>query len=231
MRILLSLAIAVLLNNSLFATDISIPASLSCKPGRLVVINAITTADNVVWIWDKSEDSDVIPTNDSGTKAIFNSDTEGVYNIIAIVAVIDDKTKKPMVVKSNICVITVGKPKPPPDPDNPPVVLDDFQKQIQVLYKSNGFTKQRMLDLAKFYVDAVPFINDPAVVNTLALSNSLQDTANMQLKTDLMPIRQAVSVYMKTKLPALAGDLTPDLRKQWADMFSYLSISMTKVVQ
>lgn len=233
MRNLIStLATAVLLTSSLFSADISIPVSLSCKPGRLVVINAVTTADNVVWIWDKSEDADVITTNDSGSKAIFNTDTEGVYNVIAIIAVMDGT--KPKVVKSNICVITVGKPKPPPDPIPPPdptPALDDFQKQLHSLYKSNGYTKSRMLDLAKFYVDALPFINDPAVANSLALHNSLQDTANIQMKQDLMEIRKATSAYMKTKLPALAGDLTPDLRKQWSDMFSYLSISISKVVQ
>lgn len=226
----LSVLICVCLSQTIFAQDVTIPATLTCKPGRIVAINATTNAANVVWIWDQVENADVIPTNDKGTRAIFNSDTPGVYNVLAIIAIIDKDSKLPVAVKSNYCIITVGVPPPKPDPDNPPDnTLDDFQKGVQREYKNSKFTKASMAKLAEFYDDGAKFINDPTVTNTLALEKSLQAAANTSLGQEVYSIRTLASDYMKGKLPKLAGPLTDDLRKQWADAFKYLAASMRKV--
>lgn len=229
MKYILTLAVA-LFASSLFAQEITIPETKSGKVGRFVYIEAKTTAANVVWMCDHSDNVDLAPMNDRGTRVIFNTDTEGVYNIVAFIAVIDTKTKLPVVAKSNTCVITIGSPKPP-EPLPPPVVLDDFQKKVYQEFNVLGKPKQRVLDLATFYEDSQKVITDPTIKSSYDLELQLQKKATAAMGTDVMSIRILASQYMKDKMPGKAGPLDDELRLQWLNMFRYLTESMRKVAK
>lgn len=211
---------------------ITIPQFLTLnKPGRPLELEANTTATSVLWfVWD-SEHADVITRNDSGTKAMFFADQEGTYIVVAVIATIHDG--KAIAVKSNTCIITVGKPTPPTPPNPPPPDdkddLDAFQTSVYKEYVNLNKPKDDMAKLAQYYKDCVAIINDPAVNNTMILDMSLKAEAKNKLGNALMPIRSLTQTYLRSKFPQNASILTTELRQQWATEFSYLAESMRKV--
>lgn len=217
--------------------SISIPQFLNVKkPGWPQEIEANTTANNVVWFVNDEENATIITRNESGTKAIFFAAEEGTYIIRAVIATLHDG--KPVVVKSNTCIVTVGKPTPPkPDPDNPPNPpapkddLDAFQTKVYQEYVRLNKPKADLIKLAEYYESAQKIIQDVTVNNTMVLDMALKAEAKNKLGNTLMPIRGLSQEYLKSKLPPAAGILSDMLRQTWTAEFSYLAESMRKVAK
>jgi hypothetical protein len=91
---------------------INLPASLTARPGRLVVVKATTNGKAVKWV-SLSDEADLLPYLDNS--AIFNAATPGTYRILAYTA-LGDVPSEPA-----ICTVTVGEPTPPIPPGPPPI--------------------------------------------------------------------------------------------------------------
>lgn len=119
--------------------SVTIPATLTAHPGRMLQISATTTGKTIKWVC-ASQDADCIAIRDDGSKAIFASPTAGVYLVFAWTALGDVPSD------ASVCVITVGTPPPPnpippgPTPPNPtpPNPVDPLTVSLQTAFAAEA---------------------------------------------------------------------------------------------
>ncbi len=95
------------------ALELTLPATITLKPGRLSKISVHTDSKLPVKWFVSSEDADLIPS-ESGKYAIFSSTVPGVYRVVAYTS--DEKGPS----EPAICQVVVAGPAPVPPGPLPP---------------------------------------------------------------------------------------------------------------
>jgi len=229
MKRLLALMIALVPVAPVFADPmIQLPERIEAKPGRLLVLEAVTTGKMLRWV-SLSDGADVVPYLEH--KALFVAPTEGEYRVLVYTA-LGDVPSPPA-----ICVVVVGKPRPPGPPKpvpTPPQPSDDpLIRTLRPLYDAdrNPAKAEQIIALIALYREAVRFAEIAELRTTAELAARLKTAAGVLLPPDALPtLRRAIGDEIGKGLGTDAEKpLTPEVRRQAAELFGRIATVLEEI--
>src|SRR5262249_26261271 len=177
--------------------QITLPAELKAKPGRLVLLKADTPGKLV--LWDKGDaDLDLLPYQEPGTDAarcaIVVAPAPGRFRLVACTAV----DGKPFLAA---CTLVVEGPTPPPPPPEP---SDPFAQPVHAAWAADPSPDKgkHRETLAEIYAQVGDLARDPALATIGQLHERLRTvTARLLPDSALSAVREAVAAELRRALP------------------------------
>ena len=195
---------------------IVLPAEVSARPGRFVLLKAETEGKLVRWVM-ASDDADLIPFPD-GKTALFVSPTPGKYRVFAWTAAGDVPSE------AAHCVIVVGPAPKPPSP------LDPLAAEFRKLAAEDPSPEKiaHLAQLAAVYREAKKYADHPDVRTVAELATRIRTAASSLLPPEaLVAVRKRIAEEIARRLP-VEGERALDeaTRKTAAELFDRIATSL-----
>ncbi|HTK77620.1 MAG TPA: hypothetical protein VL371_20310 [Gemmataceae bacterium] len=175
-----------------------LPAEVRGRPGRLVTIQADTTAAQVRWHACRGPDMPDLWHSPDGKTLVLSTPAAGRYDLIAWTAT------GGLPSEAVGCTVVIESPEPPVPPQ-PPEPVDAFQTALKAAWVAEtaadrGAQRDRLASL--YRIAGQDTVRQPQLHTVGDLLAALQQAAKSVLPTDaLSKVRAAIAAELRTALP------------------------------